>query len=97
MFKKTQDRSTYRALVREYAIAVKEMERVNDLFLRHTEKLSQLNALLISFDKASSRLVPSLSRNTGIVLDASNKTKDDLLRLINNMMIEKAFLLSVKG
>lgn len=96
-FKKTQDRGTYKALVREYTIAINEMERVNGLFLRHTEELSRLNTLLISFDKASSRLVPSLSRNTGIILDASNKIKDDLLRLINNMKIEKAFLLSVKG
>jgi len=96
-FKKTQDRSTYKALVKEYAFTINEMERLNDLFLRHTEELSRLNALLISFDKASSRLVPSLSKNTGIILDASNKTKDDLLRLINNMKIEKAFLISVKG
>lgn len=96
-FKKAQDRGTYKALVREYAIAINEMDRLNNLFLRHTEELSQINALLISFDKASSKLVPSLSRNTGTVLDASNKTKDDLLRLINNMKIEKAFLLSVKG
>lgn len=96
-FKKTQDRSTYKALVKEYVFTINEMDRLNDLFLRHTEELPRLNALLISFDKASSRLVPSLSKNTGIILDASNKTKDDLLRLINNMKIEKAFLLSVKG
>jgi len=48
--------------------------------------------------EVASRIAKDLnSKNTGIILDASNKIKDDLLRLINNMETEKTFLLSVKG
>ena len=96
-FKKAQDRKSYNALIKSSSSAVNELDKSREIFLKYNDELSRLNALLVSLDKVSSKIVPSLSRNTGIILDASNKIKDDLLRLINNMKIEKAFLLIVMG
>ena len=96
-FKKAQDRKTYNALIKGYSNAVNELDKSRDIFLKYNDELSGLNALLISLDKVSSKIVPSLSKNTGIILDASNKVKNDLLRLIDNIKSEKAFLINVTG
>ncbi|MBI5179841.1 MAG: FHA domain-containing protein [Nitrospirae bacterium] len=96
-FKKTQDRRTYNTLIRNYNISLNEMERAKKIFSQYHDDAASLSALLISLDKVSSGIAPGLSRHTGIILDASNKIKEDIARLINNIEVEKAFLLNVKG
>jgi hypothetical protein len=96
-FKKTQDRRTYNTLIRNYNISLNEMESAKKEFLLYYDDAASLSALLISLDKVSSGIAPGLSRHTGIILDASNKIKEDIARLINNIEVEKAFLMNVKG
>src|SRR4030065_668285 len=66
-FKKTQDRKSYNALIKSSSSAVNELDKSRELFLKYNDGLSRLNALLVSLDKVSSKIVPSLSRNTGII------------------------------
>lgn len=73
------------------------MESAKKEFLLYYDDAASLSALLISLDKVSSGIAPGLSRHTGIILDASNKIKEDIARLINNIEVEKAFLMNVKG
>lgn len=96
-FKKTQDRRAFNTLIRNYNISLNEMEKARKIFLQYHDDAAGLNTLLISLDKVLSGIAPGLSRHTGAVLDASNKIKEDVARLINNIEAEKAFLLSVKG
>lgn len=96
-FKKTQDRRTYNTLIRNYNISLNEMERAKKIFSQYHDDAASLSALLISLDRVSSGIAPGLSRHTGIILDASNKIKEDIARLINNIEVEKAFLTNVKG
>jgi pSer/pThr/pTyr-binding forkhead associated (FHA) protein len=96
-FKKTQDRKTYNTLIRNYNISLNEMEKAKKIFLQYHDDAASLIALLILLDRVSSGIAPGLSKHTGIVLDASNRIKDDLSRLINNIEIEKTFLRKVSG
>ncbi|MBI5043001.1 MAG: FHA domain-containing protein [Nitrospirae bacterium] len=96
-FKRTQNRKAYSALIKEYNTAINEMDRFDDILVRFSNDIVRLNGLLVSLDKVSSKIVPSLSRNIAVILDASNKVNNDLSRLKNNMELERAYLLSVKG